>query len=56
MSAQASALLFRGLEALERMVASLRATGEPPHPADPALIAELSGQPASAPEPPPKKT
>lgn len=55
-SARASALLFRGLEALERMVAGLRATGEPPHPADPALIAELSGRPAGAPEAPPKKT
>ena len=48
---QANARLFRGLEGLERMVAALRATGEPP-PADPALIAELSG---AAPESPPKK-
>ena len=55
-SARASALLFRGLEALERMVAGLRATGEPPHPAAAALIAELSGRPAGAPEAPPKKT
>ncbi len=54
-SVRASALLFRGLEALERMVAVLRATGDPPPPADPALIAELSGQPADVPEAPPKK-
>ncbi len=54
--AQASALLFRALEALERMVASLRATGEPPAP-EPALVAELAGESASsAPaEAPPKK-
>ena len=52
---RASELLFRALEALERMVASLRATGESPMPADPALIAELSGQPAAAPEAPPKR-
>ncbi|HEU4428582.1 MAG TPA: Hpt domain-containing protein [Myxococcota bacterium] len=49
--AAANARLFRGLEGLERMVAALRASGEPP-PADPALIAELSG---AAPESPPKK-
>jgi two-component system chemotaxis sensor kinase CheA len=48
--ARASALLFRALEGLEKMIAVLRATGEPPA-ADPVLIAELSG----APEAPPKK-
>jgi two-component system chemotaxis sensor kinase CheA len=52
--ARASGLLFRALEGLERMVAALRATGEPP-PADPALIAELSGAPGAAAESPPKK-
>jgi two-component system chemotaxis sensor kinase CheA len=52
---RASALLFRALEGLEGMVAALRATGEPPA-ADPALLDELSGAPAAASEPPPKKT
>jgi two-component system chemotaxis sensor kinase CheA len=49
--AHANARLFRGLEGLERMVAALRASGEPP-PGDASLIAELSG---AAPEPSPKK-
>jgi len=43
--ARANALLFRALEGLERMVATLRATGEAPA-ADAALLAELSGAPA----------
>jgi len=34
-------LLFRGLESLERMVAVVRDTGEPP-PADPELVAVLA--------------
>jgi two-component system chemotaxis sensor kinase CheA len=54
MDPRASVLLFRALEGLERMVAALRETGEPPA-ADPALIAQLSGAPGAAPEPPPKK-
>jgi two-component system chemotaxis sensor kinase CheA len=52
--ARASALLFRALEGLEKMVAALRATGEPPL-ADATLIAELSGPPVAATESPPKK-
>ena len=52
--ARASALLFRALEGLERMVAALRATGEPPA-VDPVLLAELSRAPGVAPEVPPKK-
>jgi two-component system chemotaxis sensor kinase CheA len=51
---RASALLFRALEGLERMVATLRATGEPPA-ADPALIAELSGDGRAGGGAPPKK-
>jgi two-component system chemotaxis sensor kinase CheA len=51
---RASALLFRALEGLEGMIATLRATGEPPA-ADPALIAQLSGAPAPGAEAPPKK-
>jgi len=48
------ALLFRGLEGLERMVETVRETGEPPPP-DPALVAGL-GPVAGAPlEQPPKK-
>jgi len=50
----ASVLLFRALEGLETMVATLRATGEPPA-ADPALIAQLAGAPRGAAEAPPKK-
>ena len=42
--ARGSALLFRGLEGLERLVATLRETGEPPA-ADAGLLAELSGAP-----------
>ena len=38
----ASPLLFRGLEGLERMVAAVRETGEPP-PRDPELLALLRG-------------
>jgi two-component system chemotaxis sensor kinase CheA len=53
--ARASALLFRALEGLEKMVGVLRAGGEPP-PAEPALIAELSGAPPAASEPLPKKS
>lgn len=52
--AGASALLFRALEGMESMVATLRATGEPPV-ADPALIAQLSGTLGAAREAPPKK-
>ncbi len=51
---RASALLFRALEGLERMVSALRATGESPA-ADAALIAELSGAPPAAFETQPKK-
>jgi two-component system chemotaxis sensor kinase CheA len=54
-------LLFRGLDGLERMVASVDATGEPPPP-DPELMAALSAPagPAEAPQivpsgAPPKK-
>lgn len=54
-SARASALLFRALEALERMIASLRATGDPPPAADPALVAELARSDEAEPEPAPKK-
>jgi two-component system chemotaxis sensor kinase CheA len=54
LDARSSALLFRALEGLESMIATLRATGEPPA-ADPALIAELSGAPAAGSEAPPKK-
>ena len=52
--ARASAVLFRALEGLEGMVATLRATGEPPA-ADPALIAQLSSAPDAVSEAPPKK-
>lgn len=38
------ALLFKGLEGLERMVAVVRETGEPPPP-DPELEAALGGPP-----------
>jgi two-component system chemotaxis sensor kinase CheA len=38
------ALLFRGLEGLERMVAAVRETGEPPPP-DPELEEALGGSP-----------
>ena len=57
------ALLFRGLDGLERMVEAVRTTGEGPA-ADPELLAVLSEPPggaagevplASAPEAPPKK-
>jgi len=55
------ALLFRGLEGLERMVETVRTSGEGPPP-DPALLAVLSAeatpqQAAAEPvhEPPPKK-
>ena len=51
---RASALLFRALEGLERMVAALRESGEAPA-ADAALIAELAGAPAPPHEQPPKK-
>ena len=40
------ALLFRGLESLDRMVAAVRDTGEAP-PVDAALMAEL-GEPETA--------
>jgi two-component system chemotaxis sensor kinase CheA len=44
-------LLFRGLEALERMVSAVRETGEAP-PADPELLALLRGaRDSSGPEP-----
>ena len=39
-------LLFHGLEGLERMVASIRATGESP-PADGALLAQLAAPSAA---------
>lgn len=50
-------LLFRGLEAMERMVGHVREHGEPP-PVDESLVAELRAAPASASdvgEPNPKK-
>jgi two-component system, chemotaxis family, sensor kinase CheA len=43
-------LLFRGLEALERMVAAVRETGESP-PADASLLALLRGAPQGARDP-----
>jgi len=43
-------LLFRGLETLERMVAAVRETGEPPPP-EPDVVAALSAPPP-APAPP----
>jgi two-component system chemotaxis sensor kinase CheA len=53
------ALLFRGLEGLERMVEAVRSTGEPP-PGDPELLGALSATEAAAAadavcEAPPKK-
>lgn len=46
-------LLFRGLESLERMVAVVRETGEPPPP-DPELVAALdAAAPAAGAEPEP---
>jgi two-component system chemotaxis sensor kinase CheA len=42
-----SALLFRGLEALETMVAQVRETGEPPA-RDPALVEALTPPPGPA--------
>ena len=47
-------LLFRGLEGLERMVAVVRETGEPP-PADPGLARALTAGLDSEAEPAPKK-
>ncbi len=44
-------LLFRGLEGLEQMVETVRADGEPPASADPALIAALSGKSPPAGDP-----
>ena len=55
------ALLFRGLQALEQMVAVVRETGEAPGAGDPELLAALTGQadasipPASASGEPQKK-
>jgi len=48
------ALLFRGLEGLECMVAVVRETGEPPPP-DPELAAALSAASAAEAETDPKK-
>jgi two-component system chemotaxis sensor kinase CheA len=54
MDANASTLLFRALEGLETMVATLRASGDPPA-ADPALIAALVAGASAAREAPQKK-
>jgi two-component system chemotaxis sensor kinase CheA len=49
------ALLFRGLEGLERMVEAVRETGEAPAAAPPELLAELGRASPRAEGTPPKK-
>ncbi len=52
--ARESAVLWRGLEGLERMVGAVREHGAPGEP-DAALLAELARAPDPSPESPPKK-